>query len=74
MYSTYNNGKSVITERFIETLKAKIYKKMAVNHSKTYLPYPTKVVDQYDNIYHHSIYKKLVNTGYSALNEKIKTI
>ena len=47
---------------------------MAVNHSKTYLPYPTKVVDQYDNIYHHSIYKKLVNTGYSALNEKIKTI
>ena len=27
MYSTHNKGKSVITERFIEILKAKIYKK-----------------------------------------------
>ena len=74
MYSTYNKGKSVITERFIETLKAKIYKKMEANDSKTYLPYPTKLVDQYNNIYHHSINKKLVNTDYSALNEKIETI
>ena len=27
MYSTHNEGKSVITKRFIKTLKAKIYKK-----------------------------------------------
>ena len=27
MYSTRNEGKSVITEKFIKTLKAKIYKK-----------------------------------------------
>ena len=27
MYSKHNKGKSVITERFIKTLKAKIYKK-----------------------------------------------
>ena len=27
IYSTYNEGKSVITKRFIKTLKAKIYKK-----------------------------------------------
>ena len=27
MYSTHNKGKSVITERFIKTLKSKIYKK-----------------------------------------------
>ena len=26
MYSTHNEGKSVIAERFIKTLKAKIYK------------------------------------------------
>ena len=31
MYSTHNNGKSVITERFIKTLKANIYEKMAAN-------------------------------------------
>ena len=28
MYSTYNEGKSVIAERFIKTLKAQIYKKL----------------------------------------------
>ena len=27
IYSAHNEGKSVITERFIKTLKAKIYKK-----------------------------------------------
>ena len=27
MYSTHNEGKSVIAERFIKTLEAKIYKK-----------------------------------------------
>ena len=27
MYSTHNEGKSVIAERFIKTLKTKIYKK-----------------------------------------------
>ena len=38
MYSTHNEGKSVITGRFIKTLKAKIYKKMTVNYSKSYVP------------------------------------
>ena len=28
MYSTYNEGKSVLSERFIKTLKNKIYKQM----------------------------------------------
>ena len=28
MYSTYNEGKSVVTERFIRTLKNKIFKHM----------------------------------------------
>ena len=30
MYWTHNEGKSVIAERFIKTLKAKIYKKRQV--------------------------------------------
>ena len=28
MYSTYNTGKSIVAERFIRTLKNKIYKYM----------------------------------------------
>ena len=40
MYSTtHNEGKSVITERFMKTLKAKIYKKITTNDSKSYLLY-----------------------------------
>ena len=30
MYSTYNEGKSVVAERFIRTLKNKIYKYMNI--------------------------------------------
>ena len=37
MYFTPNKGKSVITESFIKTLKAKTYKKMTANDSKSYL-------------------------------------
>ena len=33
MYSTHNEGKSVIAERFIKTLKSKIYKRMTANDS-----------------------------------------
>ena len=58
MYSTHNEGKSVIAERFIKTLKAKIYKQMTANDSKSSLPYLNKIVDQYNNTYHHSINKK----------------
>ena len=39
MYSTQNQGKSVIAERFIKTLKSKIHKKITANDSKFYLPY-----------------------------------
>ena len=32
-----------------------------------------KLVDQYNNTYHHSINEKPVNANYSALTEKIET-
>ena len=54
MYSTHNEGKSVIAKRFIKTLKSKIYKKMT-NDNKLYLPYLNKLVDQYNYTYHHYI-------------------
>ena len=46
---------------------------MTVNDSNSYLPYLNKLVDQYNNTYHHSITKKPTNTDYSALTEKIET-
>ena len=60
IFYIHDEGKSVIAERFIKTLKTKIYKKVTANENKYYLPYLIKLVDQYNNTYHHSINKKLL--------------
>ena len=36
MYSTYNKGKSVVAERFIRTLKNKIFKHMTTVSKNVY--------------------------------------
>ena len=51
MYSKHNEGKSVIAEIFIKTLKAKLYKKMTANNSQSYLSYLNKLLDQYNNTF-----------------------
>ena len=43
------------------------------NDNKSYLTYLNRLVDQYDNIYHHFVNKKPINTDYSALTLKIET-
>ena len=74
MYFTHNEGKSVITERFIKTLKAKIYKEITANDSKSYLSYLDKLVDQYNNNYPHSINKILLMLIILLLLKKLKRI
>ena len=73
MCLTHNGGKSLIAENSRKASKSKIYKKITANDSKSYLPYLNKLVDQYNNTYHHSINKKPVNADYSVLTEKIET-
>ena len=46
LYSTNNEGKSVIPERFIKTLKSKIHKNITANNSKSYLSFLNKLVDK----------------------------
>ena len=46
---------------------------MTNNDNKSYLAYLNKLVDQYNNTYHHFINKKPINADYSALTEKIET-
>ena len=45
---------------------------MTANNSKSYLPYLNNLVDQYNNIYHHSINKTPNNADYSTLAENIE--
>ena len=47
---------------------------MVANDNKSYLPYLNKLVDQFNNTYHHSINKNSINADYSALTEKLKRI
>ena len=66
MYSTHNEGKSVIIAKtFIKILKSKICKRMTANDSKSYLGYLNKLVDQYNNTYHHSVGKNSTDASYS---------
>ena len=74
MYFTHNEGKSVIAERFIKTLKAKIEEKMTANDSKFYLSNLNKSLDQYNDTYHQSINKTPNNVDYYALTEKMRGI
>ena len=49
MYSTYNEGKSVVAERFIRTLKNKLYKHMAATGKDVYYDVLDDVVNEYNN-------------------------
>ena len=46
IYSTHNEGKSVVAERFIRTLKNKIYKHMAAISKKVYFDVLDDIVDE----------------------------
>ena len=46
---------------------------MTANDSKSHLPYLNKLVNQYNNTYHHSIGKRIVSADYSSLTENIDT-
>ena len=55
MYSTHNEGKSVAAERFIRTLKNKIYKHMTSISKNVYIDRLYDIVNEYNNIYHRTI-------------------
>ena len=58
MYSTFNEGKSVVAERFIRTLKNKLYKQMATTGKNVYHDVLDDVVNEYNNTKHNTIKMK----------------
>ena len=58
MYSTHNEGKSVVAERFIRTLKNKIYKHMTSISKNVYIDKLYDIVYEYNNTYHRTIKMK----------------
>ena len=49
MYSTFNEGKSVVAERFIRTLKNKIFKHMTTISKNVYFNMLDDIVNKYNN-------------------------
>ena len=72
MYSTYSEGKSVVAERFIRTLKTKIFKHMAAILKNVYFDVLDDIVDKYNNTVHRTIKMKPIDVtsdSYAEYNE-----
>ena len=73
MCSTHNEVKYVVAERFIKTLKNKIYKHMTTVGKNVYFNVLDDIVDKYDNTYHGSIKMKpkdVTDNSYVGYNAK----
>ena len=60
MYSTYSEGKSVVTERFIRTLKNKVFKHIRAISKNVYFDVLDDNVNKYNNTVHRTIKTKLI--------------
>ena len=61
MYSTHNEGKSVAAERFIRTIKNKIYKHMTSISKNVYIDKLDDVVNEYNNTKHRTTKMKPID-------------
>ena len=74
MYSTHNEGKSVVAERFIRTIKTEIYKYMTSISKNMYLGKLDDIVDEYNNTYHRTIKMKPIdvkNNTYISIDKEV---
>ena len=63
MYSMYNEGKSVVAERFIRTLKNKLYKHMTATGKNVYHDVLDDEVYKYNNTKYSTIKMKPIDVG-----------
>ena len=72
MYLTFNEGKSVVAERFIRTLKNKIFKHMTAISKNVYFDVLDDIVNKYNNTVHRTIKMKPIDVtddSYAEYNE-----
>ena len=61
MYSTYNEGKYIVAERFIRTLKNKLHKHMTATGKNVYYDVLDDIVNKYNNTKHSTIKMKPID-------------
>ena len=74
MYSTHNEGKFVVAERFIRTLKNKIYKYMTSISKNVYFDKFDYIVNKHNNTYHSTIKMKPADVKSSTYIDSSKEI
>ena len=74
MCSTHNEGKSVAAERFIRTLKNKIYKHMRAVSKKLYIDKLDDMVNWCNNTYHRTIIRKAIKVKDNTYIDSIKEV
>ena len=74
IYSTHNEGKSVVTERFMRTLKNKIYKYMTSVSKNIYIDKLDDIVNKYNNTCHSTIKMKPVDVKSNTYIDSNKEI
>ena len=74
IYSTNNEGKSVVAERLIRTLKNKIYKHMTAVSKNVYIDKLVDIVNEYNNKYHRAIKMKPVDVKDNAYIDSNKEV
>ena len=72
MYSTYNKRKSVVAERFIRTLKNKIFKHMTAISKNVYFDVLDDIVNKYNNAVHRTIKMKPIDVTEDSYAESNK--
>ena len=68
-YSTYNEGKSVVAERFIRTLNNKTFRHMTAVSKNVYFDDLDGVVNKYNNTVHRTIKMKRINVTSDSYTE-----
>ena len=71
IYSTYNEGKAVVAERFIRTLKNKLYKHMTATGKNVYYVLDD-VVNKYNNTKHSTIKMKPIDVGHTTKSSSLE--
>ena len=66
MYSTHNDRKSVVAERFTRTLKTKIYKYMSSISKNVYLDKLDEIINKYNTTYYNTIKTKAADVTYNT--------
>ena len=74
MYSIHNEERSVVAERFIKTLKTKIFKYMTSISKSVYIDKLDDIVNEYNDTYHRTIKMKPVDIKDNAYINFIKEV